>query len=226
MELREYFYVLKKRALLIVLIGLVTALASGIFSYFVIKPAYEPVYKADISVIIVKTEKENSIINTNNSDIMMQNMVKTCMELTKSRIVADDVIKKLNLEPMKAPELLSMITVVPGATEILTITVTSKNSEKAMEIANQLVKSLKETSASIKKSDNVLFLDKAMLTTIQDSSRPVRNIGIAFFLGIIISTGLVLMIEILDNTIKTQEDVEKLLGISVIGLIPLVDDKE
>jgi capsular polysaccharide biosynthesis protein len=224
MELREYFYIIKKRALLIVLIILAATLASGIISYFVIKP----VYKADISVIIGKTEKDNSTINPNYSDVMMyQTMVKTYSEFAKSRTVAEDVIKKLNLEPMKASQLLSMITVAPkGTTEFLTITVKSKDPEQAMKIANQLAKSLKEISANVKKSDNVMLLDEALLPIGQDTPRPMLNMAIAFFLGIMISVGLVFVIEFLDNTIKTQEDVEKLLGIPVIGLIPLVMDKE
>lgn len=224
MELKEYFYIIKKRALLIVLITLVATLVSGIISYFVIKP----VYKADISVIIGKTEKDNAAISPNYSDVMMyQTMVKTYSEFAMSRTVSEDVIKKLNLEPMKASELLSMITVAPkGTTEFLTITVKSKDAEQAMKIANQLAKSLKEVSATIKKSDNVMLLDEAQLPMNQDSPKPILNMAIAFFLGIMISVGLVFMIEFLDNTIKTQEDVEKLLGLPVIGLIPLVNDKE
>lgn len=224
MELIEYFHIIKKRILLIVLITLAATLASGIVSYFVIKPTY----KADISVIIGKTEKDNSTISPNYSDVMMyQTMVKTYSEFTKSRTVAEDVIKKLNLEPMKAAELLSMVTVAPkGTTEFLTITVKSKDAAQAMQIANQLAKSLKEISANIKKSDNVMLLDEALLPTGQASPNPMLNMAIAFFIGAMISVGLVFMIELLDNTVKTQEDVEKLLGLPVIGLIPLVEDKE
>jgi capsular polysaccharide biosynthesis protein len=224
MEIREYFYIIKKRALIIVLITLAATLASGIISYFVIKP----VYKADISVIIGKTEKDSSTLNPNYSEVMMyQTMVKTYCEFAKSRTVAEDVIKKLNLEPMKPSELLSMITVAPkGTTEFITITVKSKDPEKAMKIANQLAKSLKEISSNVKNSDNVMLLDEALLPTGQDSPKPMLNMAIAFFLGVMISVGLVFMIEFLDNTIKTQDDVEKLLGLPVIGLIPLVNDKE
>lgn len=224
MELREYFDIIKKRALLIVLITVIATLASGIVSYFVIKP----VYKADISVIIGKTEKDNSEINPTISDVTMyQTMVKTYSEFTKSRTVAEDVIKKLNLKPMTASELLSMITVAPkGTTEFLTITVKSKDKEQAMKIANQLAQSLKEISAGIKKSDNVTILDKALLPAEQDSPNPKLNILIAFFVGIMFSIGVVFMIELLDNTIKTKEEVEKLLGLPVIGLIPLEDGKE
>ena len=224
MELIEYYYIIKKRILLILFITLLSTLASGIVSYFIIKP----LYKADISVIIGKTESNNSTINQNYSDVMMyQTMVKTYSEFAKSRTVAEDVIKKLKLEPMKAGELLSMVTVAPkGTTEFLTITVTSLNSEKSMLIANQLAKSLKEISADIKKSDNVLLLDEALLPTGPSSPKPMLNMAIAFFLGLMLSVGLVFMIDFLDNTVKTQEDVEKLLGLPVIGLIPLVEEKE
>ena len=92
-----------------------------------------------------------------------------------------------------------------------------------MEIANQYASSLKEISAAVTKSDNVMLLDPAQLPESKASPNIKLNIAIAFFLGVMISSGLVFMIEFLDNTIKTQEDVEKLLGLPVIGLIPLVN---
>ena len=224
MELKEYFYIIKKRALLIVLITLAATLATGVISYYVIKP----VYKADMSVIIGKTEKSNVEIDPNMNDVTMyQSMVKTYSEFAKSRTVAEDVIKKLNLKPMTAQELQSMITVEPkGTTEFLSITVKAKTPQQAMQIANQFAKSLKEVSATIKKSDNVMLLDQAELPTGQDSPKPILNILIGFFAGIMFSLGLVFMIEFLDNTVKTQEEVEKLLGIPVIGLIPIIQDNK
>jgi len=223
MELKEYFTIIKKRILLIVLITLLATIASGIISYFILKPVYE----ADISVIIGKTETNNAAITPDYNDIMMyQTMVLTYSEFATSRTVAQDVIKKLNL-PMTAKNLIKTITVAQdGTTQFLTITVKSKSPREAMEIANQYASSLKLISAAVTKSDNVMLLDQAQLPTSKASPNITLNIAIAFFLGLMISVGLVFMIEFLDNTVKTQEDVEKLLGLPVIGLIPLVKDKK
>jgi capsular polysaccharide biosynthesis protein len=224
MELQEYLSILKKRWLLLVVITLVSTLISGIVSYFVIKP----IYKSDISVII---QKQNSVDSNNTSmsynDVLMyQKLVKTYSELAKSRTVADHAINALGID-MKTDALRGMIAVAPkGDTEFLTITVRSKNAEQAMKLANQLAKSLKQVSINIKKADNVEILDPAQLPVNQDSPKPMLNMAIAFFLGLMVSVGLIFLIEYLDNTVKSPDDIEKLLGVSVIGTIPMITDAE
>lgn len=220
MELKEYFNIIRKRLLLIVVITLLSSFTAALVSYFFIKP----IYKADISVII---RKNNNDSQTNYNDIMMyQKQVKGYGEMAKTRTVAEHVVNKLNLD-MSPDELRSMVSVAPkGDTEFITITVKSKDAEQAMQIANQLAKSLKEVSINVLGEDNVKLLDMAELPSRPDTPKPLLNVAIAFFMGIMVSVGIVFLIEYLDNTIKTQEDVEKLIGVPVIGTIPLVEEEE
>jgi capsular polysaccharide biosynthesis protein len=222
MELQEYLNIIRKRWALLVVITLVFTLISGVVSYFVIKP----VYKADISVII---QKEDNVdpkgSNVSYNDVLMyQKLVKTYSELVKSRTVAENAINKLGID-MKADKLQGMISVAPkGDTEFLTLTVKSKDAKQAMELANQLALSLKEVGKQVKKVDSVQILDPAELPTTPDSPKPKLNIAIAFFLGLMLSMGIVFLLEYLDNTVKSPEDIEKLLDIPVIGTIPLVTE--
>lgn len=223
MELHEYLQIFRKRWTLIVLITLITTLSSAVVSFFVIKPTY----KADISVIVGKPKTESSANQTNYNDVMMyQKLVKTYSQFAQSRTVAENVINKMNLN-MKVETLQSMISVSPmGDTEFLTITVKSKDPKQAMDIANQLAKSLKEVSYNVNKSDNVQMLDDAQLPTRPASPKPLLNIAIAFFIGLMLSVGVVFIIEYLDNTVKSSEEIEKLIGLPVIGVIPNINDFE
>lgn len=220
MELKEYINIIKKRLLLIIIVTLLATFTSAVLSYLVINP----VYKADISVMIGKQNKEQ---NANVSEALMyMKLVKTYGQIAKTRMVAEDVISKLNLK-MKVAELIGMVSVAPqGDTEFMTITVKSKDAEQAMEIANQLALSLKEISINVRKEDNVMIVDKALLPSKPDSPKPVLNMAIAFFMGLMVSVGIVFLMEYLDNTIKTQEDVEKLIAVPVIGTIPLIEQDE
>lgn len=224
MDLQEFLNVLKKRIILISLITLAITLTTGIISYFIIKQTY----KVDISVIIGNSNKSNGTEAQKYDDILMyQKMVKTYSNLVKSRIVADDVIQKLNLGPMKASDLLSRIYVTPdNDTQLLTITVLSKEPEQAMNIANQFAKSLKDVGVKVNKVDIVELIDEAQLPTVPDSPKPVRNILMAFFIGIMFSIGLAILLDCLDNTIKTAEDVKHVLGLPVLGTISLIDGKK
>lgn len=223
MELKERFYILKKRLILAIIITLVATVSAGILSYFLIKPQY----KADISVIIGKTQSVSNNSSSNYYDVMLyQTMVQTYSKLTISRTVAEDVIKQLNLKSMKVSDLLAMITVTPEKdTQFLTITVTSQDPKQAMIIANQFAKSLNDISIKINKIDIVMIIDKAGLPTINDSPKPARNMVMGFFIGIVFSIGLVFLLDYLDNTLKTKEDVETAIGLPVIGTISLVKIK-
>ena len=223
MELMEYFTIIKKRILLVILITIGATVLSGVLSYFVITPTY----KADISVIIGKIENKTEVPQAIMNDVLMyQKLVKTYSEFTKSRKVSEHVIEalKLNIEPS---QLQKMVSVEPkGDTEFLTITVKSKDPKEAMNIANQLAKSLKYVSNDVKKADNVQLLDEAQLPTAPDSPNPKLNMAIAFFIGLMVSLGIAFLLEYLDNTVKSQEEIEKLTGIPVIGIIPLTEDKK
>jgi capsular polysaccharide biosynthesis protein len=222
MELKEYINIIKKRLLLIVVITLLSTFTAAVVSYFFIKP----VYKADISVIIGKSNNQVQAQMNYNEILMYQKMVKTYGELAKTRTVAEDVVSKLQLN-ISPDTVRGMISVAPkGDTEFMTLTVTSRDAKEAMEIANQLAKSLKEISISVMKEDNVQIIDPAELPLSPDSPKPVLNMAIAFFMGIMLSVGIIFLLEYLDNTVKTQEDVEKLLGIPLIGIIPLIEESK
>lgn len=217
MELKEYFEILKKRLKLILLITLCSTIVSGVISVFFIKPTY----KADISVIISQAKSEGtSNSQTYNDLIMYQKMVKTYAELAKSRMVAENVLDNLKLD-IKVGQLQSMLTVTPkGDTEFLTISIKAQDPKQAQDLANQYAKSLKIVGNEVKKVDNIQLLDEALLPTGKDSPRVSLNIAIAFFLGVMVSIGLVFLLEYLDNTIKTKEDIERNLELPVIGLLP------
>lgn len=226
MELSQFINIIKKRLGIIVLATLLCTLASALVSYLVIKP----VYKANISVIIGKSSSNSGTSVTNNTDnysdlLLYQSSVKTYSVLATSRKVAEDVISKLNLD-MEPQKLITMISATPNAnTEFLTLTVKAKDKELAVKIANQLAQSLKEVSKDIKNQDAVNLVDDAQMPTKPDSPKPLINIAVAFFLGLMVSSGVVFLIEYLDNTVKSQDEIEKILGLPTIGLIPMIDNK-
>lgn len=219
MELKERFLILKKRAILIIIITLTLTLVSGILNFFIIKSSYN----SDISVIIGNTESKNKESGSEYYDVIMyQTMVKTYSKLAKSRTVAEDVIDKLNIKSLNVEDLLNRVEVTPDKdTQFLTITAASDTPKEAMDIANQFAKSLKAVSIEVYNVDSVKLLEEAQLPLEPASPKPVRNIVLTFIIGILFSVGLAFLLEYLDNTIKTKEDVEDI-GLPVIGTISLV----
>lgn len=220
-ELKEIFLIIRKRILLITIITLFITLVAATVSYFLIKPTY----KANISVLIGKQDTTSATPNSTqlNDLTLYQKSVKTYTVLATSRTVAEDIISKLKLD-ISVNSVISMISATSSTdTEFITLTVTSKDPALAVNVANQLAKSLKDVSKKVKNQDLVNLVDDAVFPTAPASPKINQNIAIAFFLGLMGSISLAFILEYLDNTIKSSEDIEKHLGLSVIGSIPVME---
>ena len=152
-----------------------------------------------------------------------QKLAVTYGEIIKSRAVLDDVIKNLKLDD-KYEDLANNVAVSPVKdTQIISISVQDTNKQKARDIANEIPKVFTKEAKRITKANDIQVIDKAILP--KDSVKPNKmiNIAIAAVLGMMIGFFVVFLIEYLDNKIKTPQDIEKHLGLSVIGVIPNED---
>jgi len=222
-DLRDLFLILRKHVKLIMFITIACTITSGVISFFVIKPTYE----AKTSIVIGKSVS-NSTDGYNSSDVVMyQKLIATYAEIAKANDVAVDAIKSMNGDlsdeeiRKKAAELQKASKITPQLnTQILDIKIQSKSPEEAKNMVDALTTSFMKAAKKIYPNGNIEIMDTAKVPTIPIKPNKKLNVAIAFVLGLMISVGLVFLLEYMDNTIKTQDDVEKLLGLPVIGNIP------
>jgi len=216
-DLREYFGIIKKRFWIIALLAIVSAVVSGVISFFMLNPVYEAK-----STLIVNTDKQIETQTVTGDQInVTQKLAITYGEIIKSRVVLDDVIKNLNLDTTYET-LSGQITVSPVKdTQIISISVQDTNPKKARDIANQIPSVFTKEAKRITKANDVQVIDKAILPKNPIKPNKVMNVLIAFVLGTMIGLFIVFLLEYLDNKIKTTQDIEKHLGLSVIGVIPM-----
>lgn len=215
----KYWEVLKKRLLVIILVPLLAGLGSGIISYYYL----DPVYEASTTLIVGKKASENghqqevleySVLLAN------RQLVKTYVAIAKSRTVMENVLEELNL-PLTIKDFNKKVSVDSVKdTEILEIKVEDKDPVLAAKIANSLSASFSSKIIEIKKVDSVSTIDKAVIPNNPIRPNEIMNIFVASSLGLIISIGLILIREYLDDTIKTRRDAEKSLNLPVLGEIP------
>ncbi len=215
-ELRELFYIIWKRIWIILLITILAVATSGIVSFYVLEPEYQT-----FTTLMVGKPKQSGEENMQYQDVLMnQKLVSTYGELAKSKIVSNEVIDKLNLD-MSADTLRNKVSVsLVKNTEIIKIEVIDNDPEFASMIANETALVFMKNVTNIMKIENVQVIDKAEVPIHPIKPRPMLNMAIAGVLGIMVSVFLIFLLEYLDNTIKTPADVEKYLGLSVIGTIP------
>lgn len=217
-SLSEIFEAIKKRWIMIVAITLSATLISGILSFFVIKPVYETSTK----LFIGKEESEDTVYNTN--DIQMyQKLLQTYAQAIKTKDLVGRAINSLNYE-LEPSKVVGALTVTPVTdTQILQIKYKSKNQQEAVDVLKNITEQFIITSKELVPNGNVRVIEEVEFPENSVSPNKKMNIAIAFLLGLMVSLGLVLLLEYLDNTYKNKEQLEKELDIPVLGVIPDVD---
>lgn len=220
-SLLEIYYIVKKRIGLIIALLIFAVLVSGLVSYYVL----DEVYEASTTLMVGKPKDylENNKIEYNEL-LINQRLVSTYGELVKTRKVADRVVSNIDL-PYSSSVLREKLRVsLVKDTEIIRIAVTDQDPELAATIANETAQVFMESVKDIMRVENVQVIDLAQAPTSPIQPRPMMNIAISAVLAVMLGIFITFLIEFLDTTIKTPEDVEKHLGLAVIGSIPKVGE--
>lgn len=220
LNLKEFGEIIIKRLKLILLVTFASVFITGILSYFVIPPTYE----ASTSIIIGKApgdhQNNNEQVSNSDSIYLSQKLMKTYASIAKSDLVADKTADKLN-DGLSSEILQKSIKVTPETdTQILDIKYDSKDPKQAMNVVNTFADTFIEESQKIYPTDNINIMDKAKLPKGPIKPKKALNVAIAFLIGLMASVGIAFLLHYMDNTIKTEQDVDKYLELPVLGVIP------
>ncbi|MGG3640553.1 Wzz/FepE/Etk N-terminal domain-containing protein [Bacillus gobiensis] len=221
-NLKDILQIIKKRLALIILITAVVTITSAGISYFVLTPIYEN----STQILVNQSKNEQQPVQFNEVQTNLQ-LINTYNVIIKSPAVLDKVISEMNLD-MKVKELNGKITVSSEQdSQVVNITVQDEDPQSAAEIANQIASVFQKEVSSIMNVDNVSILSKAVVDPEVGpvEPKPLVNIAIALVAGLMLSIGLVFLIEYLDNSIKTESEIEKLLEIPVLGPVSIISDE-
>lgn len=211
-ELRDIIQIVKKYIVLILIVPIIFAIIGAVISIYFI----DPVYESSTTLIVNQSKDSSEAINKTDVDLG-KSLIYTYAEMAKSNTVLDNTKKSLNLDELDG----KTISVSPVKdTQILKITVQNTNPQLAMDIANNLVNEFTLEITRITKIENVAVVDYARLPVNPIKPNKLMNTIIAGILGEMLILLIVFLMEYLDNTIKTEKDIEKYLGVSVIGTIP------
>jgi capsular polysaccharide biosynthesis protein len=213
-DLKEIFYLLKEKIVVVIVSAVLCALIAGVISFFVITPTYQSTAKV---YIITKSTSITSL-----ADIQLgSSLTSDYMELIKSRPVVEKVIDNLNLD-LTYEQLLAQLTAVnPADTRFLNITIEDKDPRMAKAIADDFVKVSQKRIAKIMKIDEPSVVEKGHIAKKPVSPNKKMNVLLGFLLGGFLSMMLVIVMHIMDDTVKTPEDIEKYLGINTLSVIPI-----
>ena len=213
-ELLDYF----KSKWLLIISAIILAIGFGnLYTIF----TRVPLYKSDTTIVLVS---ENQNESYNSSELQLnKNLVGTYSEIIKSRKVISPVIKNLKLD-YTYQQLKESITVTSITnTEIIKVSVSDKDSKQAKKIANEIAKVFSIEIQKIYKLNNVSIVDKAVESIKPYNVNYLKDNLIYVAIGLVLSSGVIFIKFYFDTSIKTSEEIENKLGMTILGIVPKVE---
>ena len=213
-NLLELFYRLLEKYKIILAAGLIGAILLGVYSYFIATPLYQST--CDMYVLTSK----DSAISLSDLQIGAQ-LTSDYEEVLYTWEVEAQVRANLGLtEKYTNKQLQKMITVSnPNNTRILKITATSADPQEAKDIANEYVSVAREYISTVMLTDPPSLLSMATLPRNPVSPRKARNIVLGFILGALLAVAIISIQFIMDDKIKTSDDIRKYIGLPTLAVV-------
>lgn len=218
----DVFQLLKtlwKHKLIILLVALVTGAGAFAYSTFIVKPEYTSTTR-----IYVVNRNQGDKPGLTNQDLQVGTyLVKDYREIILSQDVLEKVATNLKLD-IPAKTLTSKVQVtVPADTRIVSISVKDKQPEEASRIANSLREVAAEKIIAVTRVPDVTTIEEARPAMTPSSQNVRRNTLVGFLGGAAVTVITVLLIELLDTRVKRPEDVEDVLQMPLLGVVPDFD---
>lgn len=210
----EILGILRARLFSILMSGVILAAVFGLGTMFLIEPQYQSTSKLYI------VGQSSSITSLTDLQTGAQ-LTRDYMVLVQSRPVLEKVIDNLGLD-MKYESLCGMVSLNnPQDTRILEVTVTTGDPYMAKEIVDEVSGVSASRIAAIMNVDEPTIAEYGHLENSPSSPSLRKNILIGGMLGVLGSALVVVVLYLLNDTIRTEEDVEKYLGLNTLALIPV-----
>lgn len=225
-DIRELFYVLIGK-LHVILLAAILGIITGLFVSIVLMT---PKYQSSTSIYVLNKQDDSTLTY---SDLQTGTQItKDYTELVKSRTVMEKVINRLELnktyedmENIGYRELAEMVDVSNKTdTRIITITITDTNPVRARDIADAVREAAADHIKAVMDIQAVNVVDYAEIPQTVISPNVMKNAAIGGLFLFVLACGIIVMYHLFDDTIKTPDDVEKYLSISVLGTIPFEEE--
>ncbi|HGA0991013.1 TPA: Wzz/FepE/Etk N-terminal domain-containing protein [Streptococcus suis] len=202
-----------RKKFLILLTAVLTAGLAFVYSSFLVTPQYDSTTR----IYVVSQNVEAGAGLTNQELQAGTYLAKDYREIILSQDVLTQVATELNLkESLKEKISVS----IPVDTRIVSISVRDADPNEAARIANSLRTFAAQKVVEVTKVSNVTTLEEAVPAEEPTTPNTKRNILLGLLAGGILATGLVLVMEVLDDRVKRPQDIEEVMGLTLLGIVP------
>lgn len=215
-SLQEIFKIIKKRLLLIICLTII-AVSTGyvLNSYYI-----TPIYQAQTQILVNQKPASQEAYSWSQMETDLQ-LINTYNVIIKSPVILNKVVEELELD-FSSDQLINKIIVSNESdSKVVNIKVEDEEPEQAVDIANTVAEVFKKEIPTLMSVDNITILSEAKLSENPSPIKPNKmlNLAIAAVIGLMLGIGLAFLREMLDTTLKSESDIEKIIGLPIMGLI-------
>ena len=222
-ELFEIFWTKKIQILLVVIIFMVMGV---VYTMGFTTPKYS---SSTTLVLAMAGTKESDNLNNSitTTDVTLNaKLVPTYSELVKSKNILREVISNLNINEDENSLKNDISVTSVKDTEDIKITVSHENALYAAKIANEIAKVFSEKINEIYKINNIYIVDEAEVAEAPSNINHAKDVLIFAFIGLVLSLAYTFVLNMLDTTVKSPEEIEKNYDIPVLATIPSIESFE
>lgn len=205
-----------RKKFLILVVALATAGIGLVYSLFIAKPTYDSTTR-----IYVVTQSSQGVPGITNQDLQAGTYL---VQDYKEIILSQDVLREVSNELDLKDKLESKIRVeIPVDTRIVSITVRDTDAEEAARIANHVRQTAAQKIIDVTKVSDVTTLEEAIPAMKPSTPNTKRNVLLGFVAGATLVMATILFKEVMDDRVKRPEDIEEMMGIPLLGVVPTIE---
>lgn len=217
---KESIAIVRKRLGVILLLTMIAVVGSILITNYLLTPQFQ----SQILLLVNQSDEERSDYSSTELHTSLE-LINTYNVIITSPRILDQVSNQLGLNETHRTLRERVLVRGEGDSQVVSIQVHDKDSEVAMKIANTIGSVFQKEIVDIMQVDNVSVLSPAEMEPDPISPNLSLNIVIGFIVGISASIGFAFLLDFLDNTVRTEEEMEELTGLPVLGSINLMDKK-
>lgn len=219
-DITEFLKYYASKILYVCLFTLIGLLASLVYTC----KLQVPIYESKTSIVLVNNSEETGTITQ--SDITInKSLVTTYGEIIQSKLILNEVIDELSLDIDYETLRKNVVVSSVNNTEIINISVYNEDSLLAKEIANKIAEVFEREIVEIYNIENVSVIDEAVESETAYNIHPAKQFVIGVGLGFLLSSLVIAICFYFDDSIKSEEDIEKEIKLPVLGCVPKYTDK-
>ena len=224
-DLKELFNIFWVKKLQIILVVIIFAIIGAVYSYGLKTPKYTASTTLLLAMSDVKEKDNNSENAITTTDITLNSkLVSTYSELIKSKNIIRQVLQNLNISAKEDMIRNNVKVTAVEDTEVIRIAVTNESPIISAKIANEIAKVFSKKINEIYNINNITIVDEAETPEKPSNISHMKDLILFGMIGFVLSAAYVFILNMLDTTVKSTEDIEKGYNIPVLVSVPLIEN--